>query len=629
MSPLQRLRATRPRVLRRSEVPKTPEPLAQDEMDEPPSPPRQRFRLKRRVGSLPNTEPTQQFLERVAGADVPIPSIEEPVVYDDGMVDTLGFDGHTYPASDDGYPSEEGHFKRNSPPKTPAPSHTPALSPQRHHDWSVDSLSGIESSPEYESSRPSTARSTQTSASLFSHFSFTSEELGECISPEPVAQDRYDTYLRVEDAEKTVRASDRISVRRKAPWSRAMNQHLWNTYLAYLQDPKVTPIRISKNGMPPQGVLLRVSREARRTWKGTDAKPLSLEANGGSSTPVARIANSSHWPQTDAATRAHLRELCRANAGNTTRNVQYLAQSPTPFGKTAARRWSRHNTPAHSSVFSGNDMAVSLAVSTADSMQPQGPLAELTRSELSHDRLSQDLPPLLSAPLFTPTKSTANEIPRLGSPFVAKSYGPSSSSTLMADFGVEEQRQSQTVGHIYNLKSPSRINRPRSRSNTLRRRSRQTPAEARRTKRPSLASDMWSEPGASPVRPPSEPISRSLGSEISAPRSNIQELFEASSSIGRHISNDAPARLGSPFGSIPSSFSFPNRHSSGLSGLNQSASYRPFGSVQRLYTHAADQEDSAPPRSSLESRLTYLDERLKDFRHRDREWHPRRSESPF
>src|SRR5262249_12943234 len=74
--------ATLPRGFRcpdYDEAPKTPEPFAQTDDSQVPSPPNQRLKLRRRVVSQ-LTAPTQQFLASVAAADVPIPSIEEPEI---------------------------------------------------------------------------------------------------------------------------------------------------------------------------------------------------------------------------------------------------------------------------------------------------------------------------------------------------------------------------------------------------------------------------------------------------------------------------------------------------------------------------------------------------------------------
>lgn len=607
MPPLQRLSAMRSRAFRRSEGPKTPEPTSQEDGEQqPPSPPRQRFRLKKRTANHLNTAPTQQFLASVAAADVAIPSIEEPFVVDEDMVDFSGNSIANYSDANQMNVSYGTHAGERtfSPPKTPIPEGL-GLSIQtasRFPDWSIDSSL---SESECESSRPSTARSTQTSASLFSQLTYNSDDFSLAASPvkEPSAQ--FDSFLSPKDAEKTIRAPASSNTRaRKAPWTQAMSKHLWSTYTMYLQDPKVTPVRIGPSGVPPYGVVVRVAREARRSWKG--ANPQS-KARSGSTTPtVDAPATYLQWPHTNAATRGHLIEMCKANAGGKIRNDRYFARSPTPYGKTVTRSRARRMTPARSpSVFSGSDMAMSLAVSTSDSMQLGGPLAQLTSSVPEQ----QELPPL-------PTKTTAltslapptpEPRARLGSPFVAKSYGPSSSSSLAEALspGAELPRQSHTVGPRRGLKSPARLNR--SRSNTQKRRA---DLELRRSKRPSLPSDMWSEPAASPI----------------APTSDVNEMDQTSPAAPQfqqepvHPSNEGRARLGSPFGGLPSSFSYPAR-SGGLESIDSSIIRRPFASV-----HPSFGQDIRP-RTPLPARLAYLDERLKQIRQRDEE--RRRSESPL
>ncbi|RYC80710.1 hypothetical protein BFJ63_vAg16407 [Fusarium oxysporum f. sp. narcissi] len=150
----------------------------------------------------------------------------------------------------------------------------------------------------------------------------------------------------------------------------------------YLQDPKVTPFRIDKSGAPPEGVCLRVTWEAKRSWHGSKAQA-NASQTGGSITPTAQGPSGLYvqWSHTCAATGAHLRELCKMNATTNARSNQYLAPSLTPNGKSAARFWNRRSAPARSpSIFSAQGMAISLAVSTSDSMQLQDPLAQLTSS---------------------------------------------------------------------------------------------------------------------------------------------------------------------------------------------------------------------------------------------------------
>ncbi|KAK7420469.1 hypothetical protein QQZ08_010385 [Neonectria magnoliae] len=639
MPPLQPFAAAWSRGARCDDILKTPEPTTDGDA-QPPSPPRPRFRIKRRNASNLNA-PTQQFLASVAAADIPIPSIEEPRVLDEEMVDPL------YPMSRlsdlDGLPlTPHGAQERIfSPPKTPAPGLVPSLSPKQYPNWSIDStLSSLESSPDYESSRPSTAHSTHTSTSLLSYFSISSEELNQCVSPGTEKADQFGGETSTEDADKTIKAKPVAAPRgksRRAPWTKPMSQHLWSTYMIYLQDPKVTPFRLGKSAIPPHGVCLRVAREAKRSWKGTKPQAIA-DSNSGSTTPTAQSSGTFvQWPHTCAVTRAHLRELCKVNARSSARNQQYMANSPTPYGKSAARFWNRRSAPARSpSVFSGQDMVMSLAVSTSESMQLQGPLAQLTNSQ--PDPQPEELPPPSSYteafPPFPGHEPLESELGQLASPFTARSYGPSSSSSLPSSFVIDSdlQRQSHTAGPRRALKSPVRLTRSRS---TQKRRSGRPMLEPRRIKRPSLGSDLWVDPSsvgdapsAGPQMPEFSSTSVDERDSLFVPRANLQELFEASRPLpplptqpaGLAPPAEAPPRLGSPFSLANSSHSFPNRltHSS---SIDMGTIRRPFNTVQKS-------GDSGPvTRSSLATRLAYIDERLKDFRRRSQP--RRRSESPL
>lgn len=622
MPPLTRLATARSRMFRRSLDPQTPEPQEQTVLDQPPSPPRQRFRLKRRNAPQMNTAPTQQFLESVAAADVPIPSIEEP----SGSIDDTSMTyENTMPAigfSDrmDVSDMSLDSIRAFSPPKTPAPDMSPyVMSPQQFPDWRESPFGGVESSPECEDSRPSTARSTVTSASIFSRFSIHSDDMSEFESPALEQKSSFGDFLSPEDANATIRAPAAPGKQRKAPWTKPMSDHLWSTYMMYLQDPKVTPIRIGKSGIPPQGVILRVAREARRSWKGPSVQTGNTNQSGSvtptmDQTPRAFI----QWPHTDGATRSQLRDLCRMNAGSTTRTFRYMANSPTPHGRFAARR-TRYSTPARSlSVFSSSDMAMSLALSTSESMQAQGPLAQLAGAEVQVP-IDEELPTLpIEGHFATTTPAPASMIPtsppRLGSPFVAKSYGPSSSSSLAGAFGVDlsTQQQNLTVGARRNPKTPGKVER--SRSNTQSRRPRHVKLDLRRSKRPSLASDMWNEPTAQSSTAHTAEASSS-SNDVFMGQSNSQGLAEALlpsfGSMNAMTFADAQARLGSPF-SVPSSFSLPGRffRSRGLD----------FGfadSSAAVATENGEGSGTNASRASLPFRLSYLDQRLRDLRRRD------------
>ncbi|KAF7552691.1 hypothetical protein G7046_g7341 [Stylonectria norvegica] len=636
MPPLQPFVAAWSQSVCHEDIPRTPEPLSEVD-SQPPAAPRPRFRIKRRNASTLNA-PTQQFLASVAAADIPIPSIEEPRVHDEEMAD------FSYPSipqlgdmDDMGYTSHVPD-RIFSPPKTPAPGIVPSLSPKQYPNWSINSTaSSLESSPEYESSRPSTAHSTQTSTSLFSHFSFNSEDLNECVSPDAEQVDHFGDFLTVEDADKTIKAIPREPREtskgklRKAQWTKPLSEHLWSTYMIYLQDPKVTPFRLGKSGIPPSGVCIRVAREAKRSWKG--AKSQSYEVRGGGLTPTTQsLGTFIQWPHTCASTRAHLRELCKASAGTTARNQQYLAHSPTPYGRTATRFWNRRSGYSPS-VFSGQDMAMSLVVSTSESMQLQGPLAQLTRSQ-REPSLEELPPPVAGNPRssvgFEPLESEPN---RLASPFTAHSYGGQrSSSSLPSSFNPAAELQSRThpVGPRRVLRSPVRLTHSRS---AHKRRSERAMLEPRKIQRPSLGSDLWIDPsvdGEVPPTVPSVPEMRSSSltdkaDNWSGPRTNLQELFEASqpSSISSTLAAPvaAPPRLGSPFAATSASFSFPNRLSN-ATGIQIGTFRRPFATVQQ-----SSDSNAMTPRSSLATRIAYIDERLRDLHRRDRP--RRRSESPL
>lgn len=579
--------------------------------------------------------PTQQFLASVAAADVPIPSIEEPEI----AADDLDMDGRC-PFPDFHYEEDvDMHLlrprgRRLSPPKTPMPSLAPSLPAARYPDWTVDSISSVESTPEpgYESSRPSTARSTQTSASLFSRCSLASdddrfENLGD--------EAHKDSFPLLDEDAQSHQPGDLKAKVRKAPWTKAMSDHLWSTFMLYLQDPKVTPVRMGKNCIPPSGVCVRVAREAKRSWKGS--KAMARVANSregmksGSATPTAESSGTFiQWPHTCAATRAHLRELCRLRASSRANDYKFMSRTITPFTQAAARHWNRRSTPARSPApFAIQDMSVSLALSTAESMQPNGPLAQLTASAPKPAEPPRSpVPAGQTLGTFDGEPSFA-ERRRLGSPFGANSYGPNSSGSLVAVLnGPMPRRQTQTVG-ARRLQSPVRL----SRSGTQKRRHTQSGAPR---KRPSIGTDLWLDPAFRAAMGAERPATRDASSttarhndEFFIPR--IPPLPTLSSSVSMpNVGTQAdgsslpPPRLGSPFTGESASFSFPHRvhrmHQGGSIDLGVLG--RPFATIQPYSTEPT----APPPRNTLVDRLAYIDQRLKELRQRDA---THRAESPF
>ncbi|KAK4193372.1 hypothetical protein QBC35DRAFT_104114 [Podospora australis] len=656
--------ATLPRGFRYSgyEAPKTPEPFLEKDDVQLPSPPKPRLRLKRRVVSHSLAAPTQQFLASVAAADVPIPSIEEP---ESTSLDlTMG--------NMDSFPLRRMHDEmdsnflqpmgRCSPPKTPVPDFVPSLLPAQYPNWTISSaVSSVETTPEpdYESSRPSTARSTLTSASLFSRFSMVSddEDVDCIISPMIDGKEGSDVVPRERPEIQQPQSSK--GKMRKAPWTKAMSEHLWATYVLYLQDPKVTPFRMGKSCLPPDGVCLRVAREAKRSWKGS--KALSKATNqvegkkSGSATPTAETTGTFiQWPHTSAATRVHLRELCKKKAAKGNMSHHFMSRGVTPSSQAVARHQHHRSTSTRSPIpFATQDMSLSLALSTSDSMQPNGPLAQLTGSTPENAEcepfplaephsLAEPFPLAEALPLSAgPTVTTFEGEPsfaerhRLGSPFGARSYGPSSSGSLAAVLGLSgpmPRRQSQTLGARRTLQSPVRL----SRSGTQKRRHTQSGVLRMR---PPIGSDLWTEPNFSTNATtdtastefsstastrhdelfiPRAPPMPSLTSSVSMPNVGVQS----------NTQSDAPAmpppRLGSPFKTASgASRSFPSRMHRAQSGsVDLGMLGRPFATIQQFSTSSS----AASSRHNLAGRLAYIDQRLKELRQRET---ARRSQSPL
>lgn len=590
-------------------APRTPEPFLETEC-QAPSTPRPRFKLKRRHVSEHLAAPTQQFLASVAAADVPIPSIEEPVIVD--------FDSDALPPwrlermedeqDDDGLHVPFGRQRPATPPKTPATEDPPSLTPSRYPNWNIDCMSDWESSPEPES-RPSTSRSTRTSWSSFSQLSscFTDEDIQ--FSPEIGCSENYFNFsLGVPQPDRLQSECDATETPRKAPWTKAMGAHLWATYNIYLADPRVTPFQIGKGGLPPEGVCKRVAREAARSWKGAKAvaKPASASKSG-SSTPTAEASGAfMQWPHTGAATRAHLRAMCKEKARGPHAGrlrFSYFSRSPTPFSSSVAR-WVRRSTPGTAAPpFEVHDMATSLAISTSEAMNPDGPLAKLTNS-------APESPAAVDSKHICHSMADVEPSPeerrRLGSPISAKSYGPSTSLTDV--FGLPAgagERQIRTVGPQRRLQSPVRL----SRSSTQKRKTRQA-HEAR--KRPGLSTDIWLDPFLAGYNYHKKSFSLSSGEDSILASRCQPPLFVDTTRVSKQQPKaaplDVPESLGSPFMASNSSSSVPNRFSQPID-FESSAFGRRFATVHPALGSRTNESASR----SLATRLAYIDQRLKDF----------------
>jgi hypothetical protein len=478
--------STLPRDFRYRE-PRTPEPH-NNELRQP-SPPRHRLKIRKRHSSTLQA-PTQQFLASVAAADAPIPTIEIPqfsVRQDNYMAVEEEEMAPVY-----GLLAPRAHNLRGaSPPRTPIP--TLPSEPGRSHlpDWSRESRSPIE---EGFFERPQSAHSNTSDSSENGSFysegrHYRHDDDGSCTSPDSDREDPFqfpvtkgkgkgkampDPFV-----QPTILNGDlRSKARNDAPWTNAQSNHVWAIYLLYLQDPTVTPFRIGARAVPPEGVCHRVAREVRRSWKGPRAAGFgSRVSENATPTPTSSKVYAS-WPHSSAATRSHLRELCRSKDNTAVSYHRHRqSRSPTPFTKPDPR--SRMRTPEpQRPTFDVKDMNLVLATSTAESMRPDGPLAKLATSGSPTKRPDMESP-FPHAEGFRPSsfsgsRSLAIDLDGakddcLGSPFVARTYGPSSSK----NFSFNEYRPSAPRNLSYDgprLRSPLMFDHSRSLNGTQKRR---------------------------------------------------------------------------------------------------------------------------------------------------------------
>lgn len=640
------------------EEPKTPEPLSMDEPRQP-SPPRLRFKVRRRNASTLQA-PTQQFLASVAAEDVPIPTIEIPQVPlgDSVMVDREEI------SADSGLLAPQPYTHRfTSPPKTPLLMQSMNEAASRRPDWLMMTP---EPSEDY-FTRPVSSMSNASDTSDDSLYSGSRasrpSEDGSCTSPESEAGDPFRfpipnskgkaiSYESVEQ-DMPLNAKLRSKTRKDAAWTHAQSTHLWSTYSVYLQDPTVTPFRIGASTVPPEGVCHRVAREARRSWKGPrtaiSARPSRINSSSsreseksGSVTPKGDYPKVyCQWPHSSSATRNKLRAMCKANNSAVSRHRHLQTRSPTPF--TNQNRL-RTPEPARIGVnaFSTKDIALSLTTSTAESMQPDGPLAKLATDSLETPTPTTFLPVEEYQPLSIPkSRSLGSGITetggrRLGSPFVARSYGPSSSKSLHPYDNRPSPPRSQSDIIGPSLRSPVRFDRPRSLNSTQKRRAQHDLEEELSPSgaivRPSILNEqLFGTPfaqrrvrsrgfslGDEALRHRAPGIFQSSPAlELLAPPKMETLIPEPSSSAAPGLLPpvNMPPRLGSPFSESGSSNTFPRRlPSDGTSTVRRSA----FATMHQTHqTRRSIESFDFGEGPSLQSRLEQLDMKLKQIRERE------------
>lgn len=665
--------------------PKTPEPPSTNEPLRQPSPPRgPRLKIRRRNASQ-ITAPTEQFLASVAAADIPLPTIEVPNINEDEEMP----DRSSTPLPKMGFltpqapqPLEHG----TSPPRTPLPQLITSVNEGQgqRRDWYKDPTT----TPEDNVSRPSSAVSDPSDWSGYSYFSggqFSRRPShdGSCTSPD---DDTLDPFLAMSKgkgkeprvahgvapatAKNILNGQRRSKTRNDAAWSREMSEHLWQTYQIYLQDPTVTPFRIGASAVPPEGVICRVAREAKRSWRGpkqTSVRNLkkrrasSLNADyamdchesasspdttitikSGSITPTAELVSRTYiqWQHSSAATRNHLRELCKRKDSTSVQRHRHLqSRSPTPF--TNAKPWARNRfrtpDPTSNSSFSTKDIALSLATSSAESMQHDGPLAKLAQGSgpvgLTQARAERDI--------FGGEGgvSVPDRLRQLGSPFQSRTYGPSSSSLFSSFLEASSTRpQADTLSaRRPRLRSPLRFDHSRSLNGTQKRRAQHALEEELSQNRPPTRRSILDPQlfGGEHDDQQRRVRSRgfSLGDAISGTR--IPGLFgvqrggpDLSVTLTDGASDAAPKpttpllpsieftspRLSSPFGESGTSNTFPRRLFQPTEGTS-TIRRRGFATVHHT-RHSIESLDFGDG-PSLQSRLSEVNQRLAEIRDRE------------
>lgn len=294
-------------------------------------------RMRRRPRA--KTAPTNFFLSQISSCDIPIPTVEvaEDLGFLDFSNDVEMLDRAPSPSSSNGYLAPEpvpSRYVTPPPrPRTPEPSWgSKDISPDRA------TASPFDSESPYSTNTSNTSFDSDMSAGVF----------GGNVTPPQVPNTQILTS--------------------NGFWSKEMNKHLWSVYEKYTVDPTTTPFNTSS---PPDGVYRRVVARARATWKGGPSYGPAYENN----TSTEDMA----WPHTNAATRSKLREMVKRNSGpvGTARNRN--SRSPSPTELNAMRRGVHKSRSGNSDRYSVRGIALALATSTSETMQPDGPLAQLSR----------------------------------------------------------------------------------------------------------------------------------------------------------------------------------------------------------------------------------------------------------
>ena len=476
--------------------PKTPERELSAQPELPASP--QAFRVRRRMRPrLRSSIHTAPLLAMNGEADVPIPTIEAP----DNCEPLAPAGLQIYqPNSDKGLLSP-------FPPRALTAPRTPSAQ-RTTFDWdSVQKESGSSIVRPTSTISSLSDSSDESDADSDDRFSYG----GSCTSPESDAADPFGfpspkkpkgDVMMAQSQESSPIVMRDLRAAKKVRWTPEMDKHIWGIYMAYIQDPTVTPFKTLPGSSPPLGVCHRVAREAKKTWRGgksiTSPETGSTARKGspdtitaersGSTTPTIVTAQKSQpWPKTGAATRKRLRELCKRKATIAPHYQRLMkSRSPSPFNSSSrpTSRSTRMCSPLNEQTAFTRDVQIALATSTSSTMQPNGPLAQLARSSSEAPQPpNEDWNSVPSAPWASPApipsdvepqpapapapvpapaaarmlhEPAGNAPSQLGSPFHYRTWGPSRSRDAHRPRATFDEPAPATIS-VPRLRSPIQL----------------------------------------------------------------------------------------------------------------------------------------------------------------------------
>ncbi|KAH9861497.1 hypothetical protein J1614_011244 [Plenodomus biglobosus] len=593
-------------------APRTPEPEPQPEQMQPPPPPRQVLKVRRRRTTLIMSHDS---MDEVMDQQ-PIPTIETPELHPNVSTGLSSFPT----IQNDAFLSPSiGYARLLSPPKTPAA-----------QVRTVDHYDGPQDWSDIERTTYSAASSRPTSSSGFSDSSVSSCDSigsfmsrgGGCTTPEeermapllycspPITSPYLASPLMT-----TPKPRPAKKMKLRATFTEDMDHHLWMTYMKYLQDPTVTPFKALPSTTPPNGVCHRVARMARKTWKGSrtsrasglrtgshyaspSGTPATTKHNkGGSSSASARPSKSFPRFPTEKQCRKRLRDLAKQKPTLSAHYQRLLQRSPSPFQSSPPSEPSPQPPPLSSpfsqgaATFSTRDMNLSLATSTATSMQLGNPLSQL----------ANDITPRPVGRTWSSVRSSAHQKSQslhiglglglgfgngLGSPF----HGTSNTSANRHSARTWHAPSSSAQGA--RLGSPFQLHSPRPMSRVFKRRALHNSFEDRaRTRCDTFVNELFGAPAESSHRRVRN-RGFSLGDMVEGARrlplandpsgfnpfadlgSVLPSPARRSPAVSAEVHGQATVRLGSPFGARPSN-TFPRS--------NLSHSFEPPASFEQRF----------------------------------------------